>query len=145
MRGQHSEKRDILCNHCLVGITVLLSQHTAYKTSSTNPERSSWNNPKLEKGQFAKPLVSHEWGDVLSIVPRLAAAAMNALLDGLQEPVISAIWGYLLGIAIPELVTWQDPAESASKAIDQIEWMHFWFLVGCGVDSGERVTLKAVT
>lgn len=70
---------------------------------------------------------------------------MNALLDGLEELVISAIWGYLLGIAIPELVTWQDPAESASKAIDQIEWMHFWFLVGCGVDFGERVTLKAVT
>ena len=70
---------------------------------------------------------------------------MNALLDGLEELVISAIWGYLLGIAIPELVTWQDPAESASKAIEQIEWMHFWFLVGCGVDSGELVTLKAVT
>ena len=43
---------------------------------------------------------------------------------GLQEPVIRTRRGHLLWIPIPELPNWQNPAKPATKAIEQLQWMH---------------------
>lgn len=84
MSKQNPEKHDILCNQRLIGITVLLHQQTANKTSSAKPKHSNWNKPKPENRQFTKTLLRHGLVDAHSIVQRFAAAAMDALRDWLE-------------------------------------------------------------
>ena len=60
---------------------------------------------------------------------------------GLQKLIVRPISGHLLGMAIPELTTWRQLTEPATKAIEQLEGMHqllvLWGL-GLSLASGEH-------